>query len=138
MGYKRLFLDSDVILDLLLKREPFSIYTQLILNQSKSEDFELNTSPLIFANVNYILSKKIGGTLAREGLKTFARLINILNFDGDIIEMALNSRFADFEDSIEYYIAERYKCDLIITRNTKDYKHSTIPVLTPEQFLKTL
>ncbi len=138
MGYKRLFLDSDVILDLLLKREPFSIYTQLIINQSKSEGFELNTSPLIFANINYILSKKIGNMLARDNLKIFAKLINILNFDGDIIEIALNSQFTDFEDSIEYFIAERFKCDVIITRNTKDYKHAAIPILTPEQFLKRL
>ena len=138
MAYKSLFLDSDVILDMLLSREPFSAYTQLLLAESINKNYKLNTSPLIIANINYILSKKMSSSAARENIKTIVNLIYVLSFDGDIIELALNSTFTDFEDSIQYYIAERYKCDVIITRNIKDYKQSLIPVLTPEQFLRTL
>jgi hypothetical protein len=50
----------------------------------------------------------------------------------------VDSSFADFEDAVQYYAAISAKADAIITRNTKDYKHASIPVLTAEQFLKTL
>jgi predicted nucleic acid-binding protein len=65
-------------------------------------------------------------------------LIDILPFEGDVIKLALVSGFVDLEDSIQYHIAQKYNCDAIITRNIKDYKKSKLPVLTAEQFLRTL
>ena len=138
MIYKHLFLDSDVLLDWLLKSEPFSSYTQTVINESLSQNFKVSTSVLIIANINFILSKRTSVSNARENTKRVVTLINILPFEADIITLALASNFADFEDSIQYHIAHRYNCDVIITRNTKDYKRSTIPVLTAEQFLRTL
>ncbi len=58
--------------------------------------------------------------------------------ESDIIDLAFDKAFSDFEDAIQYLVAKRYNCDEIITRNIKDYKQSDIPVLTPEQFLKKL
>jgi predicted nucleic acid-binding protein len=138
MTYKHLFLDSDVLLDWLLKSEPFSEYSQTLINESISQNFKVSTSALVVANINYILSRKTSNSIAKKGIKTLVNFINILPFEGDIISLALNSTFTDFEDSIQFFIAERYKCDAIITRNTKDYRHSTISVLTAEQFLRTL
>jgi len=138
MAYKHLFLDSDVLLDWLLKSEPFSSYTQTVINESLRQNFKVSTSTLVIANVNFILSNRTSVSNARQNIKKLVNLINILPFEGDIISLALNSTFTDFEDSIQFFIAERYKCDAIITRNTKDYRHSTISVLTAEQFLRTL
>ena len=65
-------------------------------------------------------------------------LLNILKVDEDSILQALNSSFKDFEDAIQYFTATDYKSiDLIVTRNTKDYKHSELPVMTPDTLLKT-
>ena len=138
MTYKRLFVDSDVLLDMLLTREPFWGYTQLLLLESQNLGITLNTSVLVIANLNYILGKKIGASAAKNTIKTLVKRINILSFESDIIDLALTSEFNDLEDAIQYSIAKRYKCDAIITRNIKDYKQSTIPVLTAEQFLRTL
>ncbi|GAC1309514.1 MAG: PIN domain-containing protein [Mucilaginibacter sp.] len=138
MAYKHLFIDSDIILDLLFNRESFADYTKILLAECKAREITLSTSTLIIANINYIHSKKTSNSISRETLKNFVRLINILPFESDIVDLALNSSFEDFEDAIQYYIADRYKCELIITRNIKDYKKSTIPVLTAEQFLRTL
>jgi len=138
MTYKHLFLDSDVLLDWLLKSEPFSSYTQTLINESIRQNFKVSTSVLIIANINFILSKRISITNARENIKRVVTLINILPFEAEIINLALASNFSDFEDSIQYHIALRYNCEVIVTRNIKDYKQSTIPVLTAEQFLKTL
>lgn len=137
MVYKRLFLDSDVLLDLFLERQPFYPYMQLLLIKVEGK-LEINTSALIIANVNYLLTKSTSKAESKERLKNFVNRINILPFDKQAIDFALNSSFTDFEDAIQHYIATENNCDLIITRNIKDYKNSTIPVLTTEQFLRTI
>ena len=138
MAFKHLYLDSDILLDMLLFREPFYGYTQLLFHYSENLKFDVSTSSLIFANMNYILSKKMGASRARESLRTLHDLINVLSFDSDAIKYAIASPFSDFEDAIQHHIAIKNNCDAIITRNIKDYKQATIPVLTAEQFLRTL
>ena len=138
MAYSHLFIDSDVLLDLLFDRKPFSEFTKLLIAESSIRNIKLSTSTLIIANINYIHSKKTDNLITRETLKKLIRIINVLPFESDIITFALNSSFLDFEDAIQFYIAERYQCDAIVTRNIKDYKQSTIPVLNAEQFLRTL
>ena len=138
MVYKHLFIDSDVLLDLALLREPFYPYIQLLLHEGEIHNVKLSTSGLIIANMHYIMTKQLGAMRAREALKTLRRLIGVLSFDSEIIDLALASDFTDFEDAIQFHIAQKHNCDAIITRNIKDYKNSTIPVLTAEQFLNTL
>jgi len=138
MTYKRLFVDSDILLDMLLSRNPHIVYTQIFLAESKKRNFILNTSTLVIANINYILAKKIGAIAAKENIKGLIKIVNVLPFETDIIDLALSSNIVYFEDAIQSFIAERYKCEAIITRNIKDYKESTLPVLTAEQFLMTL
>lgn len=138
MIYDNLFIDSDVILDLLLNREPFFPYIKLLFNESTNTSFKLNTSALIIANINYVLSKQVGQAAARESITYLIQQINILPFEKADIEVALTSEFNDFEDAIQYYIASKYNCQAIITRNIKDYRQSSIPVLTAEQFLRTI
>ena len=138
MAYSRLFLDSDVILDIILKRQPFVLYMQELLMQCASRGLELTTSTLVIANMNYILTKEFGAPESKKRLKEIIKVIDVLSFEGEIVGKAIESRFSDLEDAFQHLIAVRNNCDLIITRNVKDYKHSIIPVLTPEQFLKTL
>jgi predicted nucleic acid-binding protein len=138
MAYKRLFLDSDVLLDVILQREPFSFYSQILVSECEDRKLPLNTSTLVIANIHYILKKKLGAKTARDIVNKLIKEMNILTFNRENIEQALLSPFSDFEDGIQCDIAKREKCDVIITRNTKDYKESALPVLTAEQFLQTL
>ena len=138
MAYKHLFVDSDVLMDMLLNREPFFAYTNFLLYESTSRPLKLSTSSLIIANINYILEKKLGVSTAKEAIRKLIKLVQILPFESDIIALALDSKISDFEDAVQNLIAERYECDVLITRNIKDYKQATIPVLTAEQFLRTL
>jgi predicted nucleic acid-binding protein len=138
MTYKRLFIDSDIILDILLQREPFSRYAQILFAENKRGIFELNTSALVIANLNYVLTSKVGKAAAKAGLINFLQTTKVLSFEADAIDKALKSSFTDFEDSIQHFIAQKHHCDAIITRNIKDYKHSEIAVFTAEQFLTNL
>jgi len=138
MAYKNLFLDSDVLLDLLLEREPFSYYAAVLMEESAAFGLTLNTSALIIANINYIAAQKFGKAGVILQIKTLIEKVKILAVDSDAVHFAVNSDFTDFEDAIQHFIATANNCDAIISRNIKDYKYATIPVLTAEQFLRTI
>ncbi|XHR95448.1 type II toxin-antitoxin system VapC family toxin [Mucilaginibacter sp. UC70_90] len=138
MAYKRLFLDSDVLLDMFFKREPFFFHTQILLIECIKRNIKLRTSSLVIANIVYVLRKQVGILKAKENLKNLFNSAKVLPFEFDAIETAILSDITDFEDAIQFHIAQKDNCDAIITRNIKDYKNSTIPVLTAEQFLNTL
>ena len=138
MTYKNLFIDSDILLDLLLKRNPFYYYIRALLTISEKQNLQLNTSALAIANINYIVTKQTGAAEARKKIKELTRIIKVLPFESSIIELAIDSKFSDLEDGFQHFIAKRFNCDIILTRNIKDYRQSEIPVLTTEEFLKQI
>lgn len=98
-----------------------------------------NASSLCFSNLYYLLRQELSRTKAISILKDLSSILNILKVDEDSVLKALDSNFRDFEDALQFFTASDYKrIDLIVTRNVKDYKHSTLPVMTPEVLLKTL
>lgn len=139
MASKKVFVDSDIVLDLLLKREPFFRFSQTLLNVADKYGFTLCTSTLVIANVHYFLNKSLKDkTIARLHIKLLTEIITILSVTAEDVDAAINSNNNDFEDAIQISVAENAKTDFIIIRNTKDYKHSAIQVLTAEQFLRTI
>jgi len=91
----------------------------------------------VFINVHYFLDRydKVNKFTL---LKELRGILSIIDVGEEIIDLALKSGINDFEDAVQYFTAKSAGADIIITRNTKDYKESTIPVLTAEQFLRTL
>ena len=134
---KKVFLDSDIILDALLKRPGFYLPAINILDLAHQSYFKAVTSSIAFINVHYFLNK-FNADIAIQSLTKLRLFISILEVNEKTIDIALKSEFKDFEDAVQYYAAKSAGADVIITRNTKDYKESIIPVLTPEQFLRTL
>jgi predicted nucleic acid-binding protein len=134
---KKLFLDSDIILDAVLKRPGFVVPAMNIINLLQQREFKAVTSSVAFVNVNYFLDKfdRDNKLKLLTGIRS---IVSIAKVDEEIIDVSLNSGLKDFEDAVQYFTAITAKCDAIITRNIKDYRHSTIPVLTAEQFLRTL
>ena len=134
----KLFVDSDIILDLLAQREPHYIHAARLFTLVDQNEVIAYTSPLIFANLHYLLKKQTSNLSALKSLRKLKTLINILSIDEKVIEQSLNSEFNDFEDAIQYFKAVNNGITLIITRNKADYKRSKIDVLTAEEFLKSL
>lgn len=134
----KLFVDSDIILDLLAEREPHYVHAARLFTLIDQNKIAGYTSPLIFANLHYLLKKHTTNLLALKSLRKLKTLISILPIDERVIDQSLNSEFNDFEDAIQYFTAVNNGITLIITRNKIDYKRSKIDVLTAEEFLKTL
>ena len=132
------FVDTDVIVDYITDRKPFSDKAEKVFALIENKKIKGHTSSLCFSNLYYLLRQQMTRAKALGLLKDLAGLVNILKVDEDSILQALNSDFKDFEDAIQYYTASDYKSiDLIVTRNTKDYKHSELLVMTPDTLLKT-
>lgn len=135
---ENVFIDTDVIVDFLTDRKPFSLESAKIFSLIDQKKIKGYVSSLSFSNLYYILRKFGTHKKVINSLKKLSELVDILKVDSDIIKSALTSDFKDFEDSIQYFAAqEQIKADCIITRNIKDYKDSSIPVMTPETFLVT-
>jgi predicted nucleic acid-binding protein len=134
----KLFVDSDVLLDLFLERHPFYTYTQKLLILADHKKINLFTSSVIINNLFYFIARDKDKQKAKQSLNLLIKICKILPVDESVVKSALNSEFNDFEDALQYFTAITFDCEQIITRNLKHYKQSTIPVLTAEQFLKTL
>lgn len=133
---EKLFLDTDVIIDIAIDRKPFSQPAAELLSSIENGTYLGFTSSSIFTNVYYIHRKLANHDTAIHFLKKIRLICKVLNVDDLIIQKSLESDFSDFEDSIQYFTSVHNKIDIIITRNVEDYKYSTIPVHTPREFLE--
>lgn len=134
---KTIALDSDVILDALLERKPFDLPILNILTMGFQRKLRLFTSSVALVNVDYFLNK-YDRQNKKELLIGLRRMVNVSKVDETIVDLALNSDLKDFEDAVQYFAAKAIGANVIITRNLKDYSYADIPILTAEQFLKTL
>jgi len=132
---KSFFFDTDVILDISIKREINIKNSVKILNSIEKGEYKGYTSSVIFSNIYYIQRKLIGHEVSINFLKNLRLLLTVLNVNDQIIQKALESEFKDFEDAIQYFTALENNIDCIITRNTKDYIKSSIPVYSPAELL---
>lgn len=134
-----ILIDSDVILDSLLNRQPFSNHSSKVLALCESKNYQGYVTGLIIANIYYLLKKEHNSERILGAIKQLLTFLDVLVIDKNVILQSIDSDFGDFEDALQNYSAENYGLiDIIITRNIKDYKKSSLSVVTPEMFLKTL
>jgi len=134
----RLFLDTNIMLDLLGERIPFYHSIAKIATLADKRKITIVVSALSYATVSYFLTKYENSEKAKEKLRKFKIISEICDLDGLIIEKGLNSNYTDFEDSLQYFSALKSDCGIIITRNGKDFKLSQIPIMTSEEYLSSI
>jgi predicted nucleic acid-binding protein len=133
-----LFIDTDVIIDFLTDRKPFSREAAILFTLIEQKKLKGYASSLTFSNLYYVLRKFETHNKVISKLDSLSKILTIVKVEEQTIRKALASGFPDFEDSIQYFSAiENKKIDVIITRNTKDYKKSDISIMTPGDYLKT-
>ncbi len=132
---KNIFVDSDVILDVVLERVPFFIASQKIFSLIERNHFKGFTSSIILANCYYILSSNKNKNIAEKTITKLRSIITVLPFTDKEIGESINSSFTDFEDGIQYFIAVNNGIETIITRNIADYNNANINIFMPKDFL---
>ena len=135
---QKLFLDTNIMLDLLGERAPFYEPTAKLATLADTGMLEFAVSALSYATVNYFLAKFESREIALEKLRKFKVLSSIIGVDEVIIEKGLSSNFKDFEDSLQYFCALKGNCHVLITRNAKDFKASVLPVMTATEYLASI
>ena len=131
-----IFIDTDVILDLLGNRKPFSKHAAEIFSISMQKKINIYISAISVTTIYYILCKNNDETKVRSLITELFDLCNIIPATKEILRSALESDFKDFEDAVQHCTALTNKnIKAIITRNVKDFKKSRIEVYSPEDFL---
>lgn len=135
------FLDSDVILDFLMERQPYYFYSNGLFEKKIEGIANIHTTAAIILNAQYISQKIIGKSNALQLMQKLVSLFNICLTPKEIILKAYNSSFTDVEDAVQYYSAVADKAiDFFVTRNIKDYKHADehLKIVTPAEAIKIL
>ena len=136
---KKIFIDTNIVLDLLAHREPFYDEAANLFSLADKKIIELSISSLTIANTSYTLLRQTNSKKAKEILRKLRLIVRILPLDDKIIGLALNDdSFSDFEDGFQYFTGIENDQEIIITRNLRDFKASLLPVMTARQFVETL
>ena len=132
----KIMIDTNVVMDVLLKREPFYSASYEVMRQSALERVEGFVSATAATEIFYLLRRALGDRqAAKDSLEKLAQIVSFADALGEDVQAALASNMADFEDALVAAIAERCKMDYIVTRNTGDFKESPVRALTPMEFL---
>ena len=132
-----LFIDSDVIIDFFTDREPYVNPATEIFELNGQGTVKLYVSAISIINIYYVVRKFLGHRKTLEVVESLTEMTEIIGTTKTEIIQALKNDFSDYEDSVQYSSAKTIKgLDAIITRNIKDYRNSTIAVMTPLNFLK--
>lgn len=133
----KLFIDTNVVLDLLQYREPWINDTLVLFQLAKEKRVELIVTDLTIVNVTYIAGKNVDKKKLQETLIGLKRLVTVVSVGDACIEQALNNDFYDFEDTIQYFVAKREQVEYILTRDAKGFTKSDIPVMNVTKFINT-
>ena len=135
----RVFVDTNLFIDILLDREPFSENSALIYKLCENNMLEGVVAPITINNIYYICRKAKHLDEIKEYLTDISTVFTIATMNSESVKKANAYKINDYEDALQYAMAVENTCEYLITRNTKDFKKlSKIKVLTPEAFLSIL
>lgn len=136
---RKLFIDTNIVIDLLSRREPFFEEAAELFSLADKKQVELSVSSLTIANTGYTLLRQMDSNKAKSVLRKLRLILKVLPLDDKIIGLALNDEtFSDFEDGLQYFTAIEEGQELIISRNLRDFKNSKLPTMTARQFIETI
>ena len=130
----RLFLDTNIVVDLLEGREPFCYDAAQLFTMAHDKRVELLVSPMTFSTASFLL-RKHGSEGVRNLLSNLRQLVRVTISDERTVDDSIASQFKDFEDAMQYYTALNAKAEIIITRNGKDFTASKLPVMTATEYI---
>lgn len=135
---KKVFLDTNIILDVMAQREPFNTAANAVLKLGIEGKILLCATPLTFANCVYILKRSYKHPKPVSVVKAYKQYIVALPMTDEQCDKALNSNQPDFEDMLQYESALEANCDYLVTRNQKHFPKDAMPIITAEDLLNVL
>ena len=131
----KILVDTNVVLDLLLDRSPFSDLAVSVFSLVENSEVEAALCATTLTTIDYLLNQSLPRDPARKTLFRLLELFEIAPVNRPVIEEALQSRMLDFEDAVLAFSANLVGATAVVTRNTKDFRHSPVKALDPAEFL---
>ncbi|MCY7375935.1 MAG: PIN domain-containing protein [Pyrinomonadaceae bacterium] len=131
-------LDTDINLDFILQRQPFFVEADEIFLRRSNGDFEAYVCDITPMNIFYIGRKEVGRQKTIQAIADLLTMAKVCAAEKNILQTALSSPITDYEDAVQHECALAENLDAIVTRNTKDFKNSSVKVYSPAEFLQFL
>lgn len=131
----KVFLDTNVLLDVLGQREPFLAEAGRIWGLAEQGQFVGYVSALTYPNIFYVVRKAGGAPKGRQALQMMSKVFVTVALDQDVLRQALISTVTDYEDAIQFFSARKAEAQCIVTRNSGHFPQGGLPILTPAAFL---
>ena len=135
---KRLLVDTNIVLDVLLDRHPHASISVEIWVAVETGRCEGYLSAHAITTLHYLIKKQLGAVKAKQLIGLMLRMFRVAPVNGIVIEQALSSPLAEFEDAVTAATGEACACDFIVTRDPKGFRHSSVRALAPEAVLPML
>lgn len=134
----RVLLDTNVVLDFILKRTPFDIEAKEIIARAARRQITVFVSPITPINAFYATKKEKGKDVALQAVEDFLKLVEVAETGKQVLQNAFALNFDDYEDAVQHECAAAENLDAIVTRNTKDYINASVKIYSPDEFLDFL
>jgi predicted nucleic acid-binding protein len=129
----KVLFDTNVILDVLLDRKPFVEISAKLVNLVENQKIEGYLCATTLTTLDYLITKALDRSHAKIAIQSLLTLFKVCEVNSTVLEMAINSKFNDFEDAVQYFSGECCHINALVTRNIKDYKHANLPVYLPNE-----
>ena len=135
----KIFVDTNIFIDILLGREPFYRPSARIYRLVENGLIRGYIAPITVNNIYYICRKAKKREEIKAFLEEIASTFSIAPLDADTIRRANRMKMGDYEDALQYAMAQQKICDILITRNIGDFpQNGPVRIMTPELFLETI
>jgi predicted nucleic acid-binding protein len=130
---KRLLLDVNVVLDVLLDRTPFASAASAVWAAVERGEVDGLLSAHAVTTLHYLNARAVGSRMAKETTDALLSVFGVAGVDGAVLKAALALGWKDFEDAVTAAAARQARCDALVTRNRRDFKGSPVRVLAPAE-----
>ena len=135
----RVLVDTNIVLDALLAREPFVEDARALLEVTRSQQIQGYVTATTLTNIFYLVRRQTRSLeRARQAVSMTLTLMQVCPVNRDILEAAFASNLRDFEDAVQLACAMASRLDAIITRNAQDFAGATLPILSASELLESL
>lgn len=132
----KILIDTNIVLDMLLGREPFEKSSTKVFEQAENGKVEAFLTANSITDIVYILRKKYDKEKIRDAVLELMKFIKIVSVTSKDINKAFDYLFTDYEDALQTQCAIKIKADYIVTRNVKDFKNGSVKAITPDKFIE--
>ena len=134
----KVLVDTNVVLDVLLDRQPFSLPAAALLSLVEKKTFEAALGATTLTTIHYLFSKAAGKKKADGAVSKLLGIFEIAAVDASVLDAAIRLALPDFEDAVLVEAARNAGADAIVTRDLTGFKKSDLPAYSPEEFLAAL